>query len=255
MELKDYLNLNPQLSIITSVFNDAPLLARTIESVRSQSGASIEYIVVDGGSTDGTVDVIKKYESQIDYWLSEPDKGIYDAWNKGLKLASGEWIAFLGAGDVYKPDAISTYISAMAHTTSISDLICSRIQLVDERGLVFRKWGKQYSWPEFRKHMEFAHVGALHHRSLFERYGSFDTSYKSAGDYDFFMRCGKDLRTMFIDSVTADVLVGGISMNNSAGLLEVRDIQKKYGMNPIIANCYYYITRIKQRMRPLVRGY
>ena len=93
--------LKSLISIITVVFNDKYGLEETILSVLSQTSENIEYIIIDGGSNDGTVDVIKKYEKSIDKWISEPDNGIYDAMNKGIALASGGFINFMNAGDVY----------------------------------------------------------------------------------------------------------------------------------------------------------
>lgn len=245
----------PLITIITAVYNASEFLERTILSVLNQTWSNIEYIIIDGGSTDGTLDIIRKYEQPIAYWVSEPDKGIYDAWNKAIKLARGEWIVFLGAGDTYYPNAVSTYMNTIEASENRPDLISSRVSLVDSGGRSMRVWGAPFIWIEFKKAMKFAHAGALHHRSLFENYGLFDVSYRSAGDYDFFMRCGKEIHALFIDTVTADVLVGGISLNNCTGLLEVCNIQKIYGMNPAKANLNYYLARIKQRIRPLLRGY
>src|ERR1700732_3837604 len=91
----------PPVSIITAVFNGQDSIASCIQSVLRQNYPNIEHIIVDGGSTDGTVEVLRHYGGQIATWISEPDAGVYDAWNKGLKLASGHWIAFLGADDIY----------------------------------------------------------------------------------------------------------------------------------------------------------
>ncbi len=93
----------PVVSVITSVYNGAEGIERTIRSILAQNYPGVEYIVVDGGSGDGTVEILKRYNDSIDYWVSARDKGIYDAWNKGVQLAKGEWIAFLGSGDVYLP--------------------------------------------------------------------------------------------------------------------------------------------------------
>ena len=90
----------PLISIVTVVYNGEEFLEETIQSVINQSYANVEYIIIDGGSTDGTIDIIKKYEDKIDYWVSEKDNGIYDAMNKGIKVANGDWIYFLGADDI-----------------------------------------------------------------------------------------------------------------------------------------------------------
>jgi glycosyltransferase involved in cell wall biosynthesis len=249
------LSNKPLITVITAVLNGAEYLEESIQSVINQTYDNVEYIVIDGGSEDGTIDLIKKNEDMIDYWVSEPDLGIYDAWNKAVILAHGEWLVFLGSGDTYTSSAISIYVKSIIDSEIIQDFVSSRVHLVNSNKNVLRVWGAPFVWKELRRAMKFAHVGALHHRSLFEKYGLFDTSFNSAGDYDFFMRCGKDLRTQFIDVVTADVLVGGISMDSKIALQETCRIQKKYGLNPMLADYYYAIARLKQKLRPSFRGY
>jgi len=103
----------PLVTIITVVYNGIDFLEDTIKSVIAQKYENIEYIIIDGGSTDGTLDIIKKYEEHISLWISEPDKGIYDAMNKGIRLANGEWINFLNAGDSYvNADVLSKIFSS-----------------------------------------------------------------------------------------------------------------------------------------------
>jgi len=105
------MNNNPLITIITVVYNAVSTIEKTILSVVNQTYDNVEYIIIDGGSTDGTIDIIKKYETQIANWISEPDKGIYDAMNKGINLANGEWINFMNAGDsFYENDTIEKFI-------------------------------------------------------------------------------------------------------------------------------------------------
>src|SRR5690242_10798486 len=106
----DSCGYKPMVSIITVVYNGKTTLENTILSVINQSYNNLEYIVIDGGSTDGTIDIIKKYESRITYWISESDKGIYDAMNKGLQLVKGNWINFMNSGDRFYSENILSYI-------------------------------------------------------------------------------------------------------------------------------------------------
>ena len=100
----------PLISIITVAYNAIQLIEATIKSVINQSYTSIEYIIIDGGSTDGTIDIIKKYDKYLAYWISEPDKGIYDAMNKAIKKANGDWINFMNCGDTFVDENVISEI-------------------------------------------------------------------------------------------------------------------------------------------------
>ena len=116
-----------RVSIITAVYNAAPTLEECLLSVRHQSYRDVEHILIDGGSTDGSVEVLQRHSSLLAYWVSEPDSGVFDAWNKGLCAATGEWIAFLGAEDVLLPDALSKYLTVCGGTDAqyVSSVSCS----------------------------------------------------------------------------------------------------------------------------------
>jgi glycosyltransferase involved in cell wall biosynthesis len=244
----------PLITIITATHNAADHLLRTIKFIRDLTYDNIEWIIVDGASRDNTVELIRQNEDVIDYWISEPDAGIYDAWNKGVKLARGDWIAFLGAGDSYKPDAINVYMDAIFQSPVPPELVSSRVQFVNDVGAVKRVKGGAFEWGTFRKYMTIAHPGAFHSRSLFEKHGLFDTTYSSAADYEFLMRCGPSLRALYLNVITAEMLVGGIS-NGYKGLVETYAIQRQYGMNYFSAKFRLWIACAKAYIRPFVRGY
>lgn len=245
---------NPLVTIITATFNAAEHLPRTIRSIRELSYGNVEWIVIDGNSSDKTVELIRQNEDVIDYWISEADGGIYDAWNKGVLLASGDWIAFLGAGDCYSPCAISDYVEAISASSISPELISSRVRLVDSEGKSLRVWGAPFEWQVFMKYMTIAHPGAFHSKSLFEKHGLFDTTYSSAADYEFLMRCGSSLRALYLNIVTAEMLVGGIS-NGYKGMVETYAIQRRYGVNYFPAKFRLWIACAKAYIRPFVRGY
>jgi glycosyltransferase involved in cell wall biosynthesis len=207
----------PLVSIITAVFNGHEHIASCIESVLQQDYPNIEHIILDGGSTDGTVRVLNSYGSRIAFWKSEPDQGVYDAWNKGLKLARGEWIAFLGADDTYLPGAVSTYVD-LARQNPKAEFLSSRARLNHATGYspVF---GARWEWPRFAMAMSTIHVGTMHRQSLFEHFGHFDTSYRIAGDYEFLLRARETLQAAFTPAITVVVRAGGIS-DSTAGLHE-----------------------------------
>jgi glycosyltransferase involved in cell wall biosynthesis len=208
------------ITVITAVFNGIDTIEQSILSVINQSYDNIEYIVIDGGSSDGTVEVIRNYAAAIDYWVTEPDEGIYDAWNKGVRLASGDWLAFLGGDDVYLAGAMQAYAGTIARYRDQSlEYISSRVNLTTG-SQVRRTIGRRWNWNSFKRNMNIAHVGSLHSRSLFEKYGLFDISYKIGGDYEFLLRAGSDLRAAYMPSVTVNMGIGGASDNNLLGFRE-----------------------------------
>jgi glycosyltransferase involved in cell wall biosynthesis len=243
-------SLGPLVSVITAVFNARRSVADCIESVLRQNYTNLEFIIVDAGSIDGTVDVIRKYDNQIDVWLSEHDNGIFDAWNKGLKLATGEWIAFLGADDVYTPGAIGRYMEA-AQLHPKAEFICSRAQLVHPAGYA-PIFGGPWKWPTSARFMTSIHVGTMHKRSLFERYGEFDTSYRSAGDYDFLLRVGGKLQAAFIPDVTVKMSSGGAS-DSVSGLYEARQAKIRRGVrSPAMATWDLAILLARRNVRKVL---
>jgi glycosyltransferase involved in cell wall biosynthesis len=209
----------PLISVVTASFNSAATIARAIRSVVSQSYRDFEYLVVDGASSDGTVGILQGFDEQIDYWRSEPDAGIYDAWNKGLRLARGRWIAFLGADDEYLPHALADYARLLAsHDEGTLQYVSSRVELT-RNGRRFRTVGKAWQWPKFSRYMCVSHVGSLHHRTLFEQYGEFDPAYRITGDYELLLRARGNLRAAFLPSTTARMAYGGVSTSEPVATL------------------------------------
>jgi glycosyltransferase involved in cell wall biosynthesis len=220
----------PLVSIITSVKNAQSSLESTIKSIFSQKYTNLEYIVIDGGSTDGSVDIIKKYQNLIDYWISEPDQNIYEAWNKGIIVSRGDWIGFLGAGDVYYEDAIYNYISALLEIGENSvEYISSRAELISEKNKVLRIIGQPWQWRNFKKYMNVVHIGSLHHKRLFQDNGLFDTNFKICGDYELLLRRREALKAGFVNKITVRARIGGISHNCGQALEETMRAKRATG--------------------------
>jgi len=220
----------PLISVITAVYNGAQYIEQTIQSVLSQSFNNFEYVVVDGGSTDGTIEIIKKFEDRIDYWFSEADSGIYDAWNKGLSAARGEWISFLGSDDAYYERALEAYARFIADNVGKDfEYISSRVDLVTSEMEQIQVIGTPWQWETFRKRMKVAHVGSLHHRNLYDRYGLYDTNFKITGDYELLLRPREALRAGFIDVVTAMMRNGGASHNVVRAYTEAKQAKHQSG--------------------------
>lgn len=205
-----------KITLITATYNAEKYLEDCILSILNQSYDDYEYIIIDGGSNDKTIDIIKKYENYLAYWISEPDKGIYDAWNKGLLKANGKWIAFIGSDDLLYPNALKLYVEHINKHSNQRKLefVSSRIELVSQNLLPIRVVGEPWSWNEFKKEMITWHVGTFHSKVLFDKYGLFDVTYKISGDYEFLLRAKDSLVTSFINDITARMRVGGVSNMN-----------------------------------------
>ena len=244
----------PLVSVVTAVMNGVQHLEQTILSVLSQSYDNTEYVIIDGGSTDGTLDIIRRYEHAIDYWVSEPDSGIYDAWNKGVRLARGDWIAFLGADDFYLQHAIQTYLDSIARNRLQSpQYVSSRVNLLLDSGAV-RTIGVQWQWTSFQKHMFVAHVGSFHHRSLFDKYGLYDTTYRMCGDYELLLRPRQDLRAAYFPAVTATMKGGGITSSNRLVFKETwRAKTTSGGRSRLLSHVDLIVALFKWKLRNWLR--
>lgn len=204
----------PMFSIVTAVLNGAATLRATIESVQAQQFRDYEYIVLDGGSSDDTLAILHSERHVIDYWESKRDGGIYNAWNRGIELSRGRWIAFLGSDDAYFADALSHYAAAIAGASDRDPQYVSSKVLLTRGGKGLRTVGAAWSWPAFAHHMTVAHVGSVHNRSLFQEFGPFNEQYRVCGDYELLLRPRDRLRACFVDRVTASMEIGGASNRN-----------------------------------------
>lgn len=209
-----------EISIIIATWNAQSTLRRCLDSIIPQLTDETELIVVDGGSNDDTNEIIKSYGHHIAYTDSKPDKGIYDAWNKGIKVAKGKWIAFIGADDILLPDAISEYLKTIKTTLDIDsyDYICAHNEFVDYNGKLLKVLGEEPSWPSMRKRMAAAHVASLHNkRNLFETVGYYDYEhYHICADYELLLRKRNNLKFIMIPHHIARMNVGGMSFSNKA---------------------------------------
>ena len=177
----------PFFSIITVVYNGESFIEETICSIVDQRHKSFEYIIVDGGSTDSTLDIIKRYDHQIDYWLSEPDNGISDAFNKGLLCSRGKYINFQGDGDGF---ASLDILSRIENIACSEMLIGGRINRIDCSGnVIFESplLSESYKLALLTR-MPFPHQGLFMNRAYFEKYGLFDTSLRFSMDYELLLR-------------------------------------------------------------------
>ncbi len=213
-----------KISIITSVYNNKETIAEAIESVLSQTYENIEYIVVDGASTDGTVEVIQRYADRIDTFVSEPDKGIYDGLNKGVALATGDVVGFLHSDDLFEDEHVIAKI-ADAFKKRHVDSIYGDLTYVskEDTGNVVRFWKSGAFTPgKLKRGWMPPHPTFYVKREVYEKYGAFDTGFKIAADYDTVLRfLGREkISTHYIPEVLVKMRVGGASNKSLKNLVQ-----------------------------------
>jgi glycosyltransferase involved in cell wall biosynthesis len=199
----------PKITVITVVFNGRQFIERTILSVIGQTYPNLEYILIDGGSTDGTIDVIKKYEFSITYWISQLDSGIYDAMNKGLAIATGKWVNFMNAGDVFSSsETVSQLFAECDRGATVLygavEIVYPDFSRIEAPGPPERLW----------RGMQFSHQAAFVELSYHQRH-LFDASNRTAADLQFFYQAHRAGRAFCcVNQVVARVITGGRSESN-----------------------------------------
>jgi len=203
----------PLITVITVVFNGVRHLEETIQSVISQEYSNIEYIIIDGGSTDGTLDIIKQYQDSIDSWVSEPDQGIYDAMNKGSRLANGSYISFLNASDIYFHDAIINIASSIVEENF--DYCCGPVTIRNEENqdISIAYPLKNFCYEQGRLMEMFApHLSVFIKTEIFHALGGFDLSFALSSDFDLLLRMSsKTQNAYYFDSPIGAFKLGGVS--------------------------------------------
>lgn len=226
----------PMISVVTVVLNGEKYLEQTIQSVINQTYCNLEYLIIDGDSTDGSLGIIKKYEHLIDYWLSESDGGIYSAMNKGIALSTGEWLIFINSDDfLWNPFILEQMASHLTELSEQTLIAYGKIMLLDSEGrdlfTVGDPWDKVKK--RFKQAMVIPHPGVMHRRALFNMHGLFDESYKIAGDYELLLRELKTADAYFVeDIIVTGMRHGGISNRPEESLnslKESRRAQIKHG--------------------------
>lgn len=179
----------PKISIVTPSFNQAAFLERTIRSVIDQNYPNLEYIIIDGGSTDGSLDIIKKYESYLTYWISEPDEGQSQAINKGLNRATGEWVGWQNSDDIYYPDAFSQVAKIIQKKPHL-DLIIGDINLIDEHDALIRPicYVKPTYESLLAEGMVLTNQAAFWKRTIHNKTGWLKENLHYGFDYEWFLR-------------------------------------------------------------------
>jgi glycosyltransferase involved in cell wall biosynthesis len=221
----------PLVSIVTVTFNAEKVLGETLDSVRRQTYRNIEHIVVDGGSHDGTVDVIRANADHVAYWRSEPDRGIYDAFNKGVALARGEYVGILNADDFFEPDQIEKAVAAIEGTGA--PFVHGNITLHGWQGRDVEIHGDpNYELIIAERMPSLNHASVLCRLSVFEMHGLFVRRYRIAGDYDWYLRLARSgCIGRHVPAVHAHMRAGGISTTHQRlALFEAFLITWRHGL-------------------------
>jgi glycosyltransferase involved in cell wall biosynthesis len=223
--------LSPVFSVITVTYNADKALEHTILSVLNQTHPAIEYLIIDGASTDGTVDIIKQYETGISYWISEPDRGLYDAMNKGLEKASGDYVWFLNAGDTLKNMDTVEKIASVCEKNRMPDILYGETDLTDANGKVFARrrlrTPRQLTWKSFRMGMLVSHQALIVKREIAP---SYNLKYRFSADFDWCIRCMKKAGSI-VDSQLRIInyqYEGTTTANRKASLKERYQIMCEY---------------------------
>jgi glycosyltransferase involved in cell wall biosynthesis len=202
--------INPKVSIITVVFNGAQHIEQTIKSVISQDYSNIEYIIIDGGSTDGTQEIIKKYEQDIAFWISEKDTGIYNAMNKGWRKSTGDIIAILNADDYYLDNTISKVVKSFID--SKAEVVYGNLTKL--RGIGEKTFFKEV-YPNLdimEQTMGIFHPSTFVSRKIYDELGGYNEQYKLSSDYDFLLRAfKKSVQFNYLNESLSVFRIGGIS--------------------------------------------
>jgi glycosyltransferase involved in cell wall biosynthesis len=227
----------PVLSVITVVYNNVKDIERTMLSVLNQSYPNIEYLVIDGKSTDGTLEIIEKYRSQLAVFISEKDAGIYDAMNKGLAKATGDYVAFMNSGDeFYEKDTVKEVFASEPDADIYygeTEMINDELQSLGQRR---HHAPESFTWQDFKYGMSISHQAIFIRRKLTEPY---NLNYQLSSDIDWILTAAKKARKIVnVHRYVAKYLVGGMSKKKHRQSLKERFtiMRKHYGLLPTVFN-------------------
>lgn len=238
----------PKFSVITVCYNAEATLEDTIQSVISQTYHHVEYIIVDGASKDRTMDIVNRYRDRISVVVSEPDKGLYDAMNKGIRLATGDYLCFLNAGDSFHEDDTLQQMVHSIHTLQLPDVLYGETELVDHEGHFLRMRRLQapehLTWKSFRQGMLVCHQAFFARRDLVMPY---DLRYRFSADFDWCIKIMKKSKVLHNTHLTLiDYLAEGMTTrNHQASLKErFRIMARHYGWASTVAHHAWFALRL-----------
>nr|QQZ51586.1 glycosyltransferase [Phenylobacterium glaciei] len=214
------------IAIVVAIYNGEATLDQCLASIETQSIPPSQLIVMDGGSKDGTVEILSRRSGMFSYWESRPDGGIYDAWNKALSHLTADWVWFIGCDDCLADAEVLSRMAALLDKTEAAvGLVYGKVAMVARSGRVSDVIGRP--WADVRRRMQYSmvipHTGLLARRALFERVGEFDAQYRIAGDYDWFMRAAAESGVRFTDDLLVNAGDEGLSGASETQVRTVRE--------------------------------
>ena len=242
------LQKNPLVSIVTVVLNDEMGISKTIESVLQQKYEPIEYIVIDGGSTDGTLDKVRSYADKIDFWVSEQDQGISEAFNKGIRAAHGNFIGLINAGDWYEPDAVEQIVKTFSVHPE-TGVVCGALQFWSGEE---KEYACQSEPNLLEKDMTVTHPTCFVRADLYEQHGLFDESYRYAMDYKLLLGLKvQSVPFISLRSVLTNMQHAGSSESNwKDALKETHRARMELLPGAFVATKWYYLfIKTKRNIR------
>jgi glycosyltransferase involved in cell wall biosynthesis len=236
---------NPKVTIITTVLNAVNTIEQTILSVIYQTYQNIEYIIIDGGSTDGTLRVIERYKNKICKIVSEPDNGIADGFNKGIAMATGEWIGLINADDWYTLDAVKIMMERVDNNDNVC---CGNLLLIGDNGFQRIKKSKA-GWLNYG--MYIMHPTCFVKSSVYKSVGDYDAAFKIAMDFDMFLRIKQGgYNIKYIDEHIACMRTLGVSNDVNKMHTEELAVMKRNlsGWNFVLSSIFNYLNRLRWRL-------
>ena len=236
-----------KISIITINYNDKIGLSKTINSVLNQTFDDFEFIVIDGGSNDGGIDVIKQYKDKIDYWVSEPDKGVYNAMNKGIKVAKGEFLIFMNSGDCFTSNTILKEVSP--DLTLDFDIYYGNTNKVSPHSKRLKTYPEKLTFSFFYSN-SINHQSSFIRRSLFDTYFYYNETYKIASDWEFFVYtiCYANVSTKYLKKTIADYDFTGISSNPKFADLFIKEkLESLHKYFPTFVDDYKQVNELNSK--------
>lgn len=225
----------PKISIITPVYKRVGMIEQTIQSVLGQNYPNLEYIIIDGGSTDGTVDIIRKYTSQLAYWVSEPDNGMYHAIMKGMAMATGEIVAWINSDDMYHTNALNIVGQIFAQLPEV-EWLTGTPTLYNTEGLCVKTFPTQYwSWERFKRgdFRWLQQESTFFRKSLFERVGGVNMQYHLAADFELWCKMFQVSKLYSVNTILGGFRQHGEQLSiegQNRYEAEVKAICQTYGM-------------------------